>query len=82
MRRRVPGDVAKTARGAEVPATMEAGTESVEWVREEFCGVDLADERLNRRLIKTAELLGKSPASPINEALWRLGEHAGGISSV
>jgi len=47
---------------------MEAGTESVEWVREEFCGVDLADERLNRRLIKTAELLGKSPASPINEA--------------
>ena len=45
-----------------------AGPESVEWVREEFCGVDLADERLNRRLIKTAELLGKSPASPINDA--------------
>ena len=46
---------------------MEGGTESVEWVREELCGVGLADERLNRCLIKTAELLGKSPASPSNE---------------
>lgn len=47
---------------------MEAGTGSVEWLREEFSGVDLGDERLDRRLIKTAELLGKSPVSPINEA--------------
>jgi hypothetical protein len=47
---------------------MEAGTGSAQWLREEFCGVDLGDKRLDRRLIKTAELLGKSPVSPINEA--------------
>lgn len=47
---------------------MAAGTESVEWLREEFSGVAPGDQRLARRLIKTAELLGKSPASPINEA--------------
>lgn len=52
----------------EVQAIIEAGAESLEWVREEFYGVDLADERLNRRLLKTAELLTASPASPINEA--------------
>ncbi|HEX9867690.1 MAG TPA: transposase [Candidatus Tectomicrobia bacterium] len=59
-----------TARceGPKVQTIMQAGTESVEWLREEFCGVDLGDERLNRRLIKTAERLGKSPASPIKEA--------------
>jgi hypothetical protein len=47
---------------------MEAGAGSVEWLREEFSGVDLGDKRLDRRLIKTAESLGKSPVSPINEA--------------
>src|SRR5579883_1584468 len=47
---------------------MEAGTGSVEWLREEFAGVDLGDKRLNRRLIKTAEYIGTSPASPINKA--------------
>ena len=47
---------------------MEAGTGSAEWLREEFTGVDLGDKRLDRRLIKTAESPGKSPASPINEA--------------
>jgi hypothetical protein len=45
-----------------------AGTGSAEWLREEFSGVDLGDKRLDRRLIKTAELLGSSPVSPINEA--------------
>ena len=49
-------------------AIIEAGTASVEWVREEFAGVDLSDKRLDRRLIKTAEQLVSSPASPINEA--------------
>jgi len=52
----------------EVQAIIETGSESVEWVREEFSGVDLSDKRLDRRLIKTAELLGTSPMSPINEA--------------
>ncbi len=52
----------------EVRTIMEAGTGSAEWLREEFFGVDLGDRRLDRRLIKTAESLGKSPASPINEA--------------
>jgi hypothetical protein len=47
---------------------MEASTDSVEWLREEFSGIDLGDARLDRRLMKTAELLGKSPVSPINEA--------------
>lgn len=47
---------------------MEAGTGSAQWLREEFSGVDLGDKRLDRRLIKTAESLGKSPVSPINEA--------------
>jgi hypothetical protein len=47
---------------------MEAGTESVEWVRREFARADLCDKRLDRRLLKTAEQLTKSPSSPINEA--------------
>ena len=60
----------KTARceDFEVQAIIEAGTASVEWVCEEFTGVDLSDKRLDRRLIKTAEQLANSPASPINEA--------------
>jgi hypothetical protein len=47
---------------------MEAGTESVEWVRREFARADLRDKRLDRRLLKTAEHLARSPSSPINEA--------------
>jgi Transposase DNA-binding len=47
---------------------MESGTESVEWVAQEFARADLRDKRLDRRLLKTAEQLAKSPASPINEA--------------
>lgn len=40
----------------------------MEWVCAEFVGADLSDKRLDRRLIKTAELLASAPASPINEA--------------
>ena len=40
----------------------------MEWVAQEFVGADLSDKRLDRRLLKTAEQLAKSPASPINEA--------------
>ncbi len=47
---------------------MEGGTESVEWVRQEFARADLRDKRLDARLRKTAEQLAQSPASPINEA--------------
>jgi Transposase DNA-binding/Transposase Tn5 dimerisation domain len=47
---------------------MAAGTESVEWVTQEFARADLRDKRLDRRLLKTAEQLAKSPSSPINEA--------------
>lgn len=50
---------------------MDAGTESVEWVTHEFARADLRDKRLDRRLVKTAEQLAKSPASPINEACGR-----------
>ena len=49
-------------------AIMAAGTESVEWVVQEFARADLRDKRLDRRLAKTAEQLAKSPAAPINEA--------------
>jgi hypothetical protein len=52
----------------EVQAIIEAGTQSVEWVTQEFARADLSDKRLDRRLLKTAEQLAKSPASPINEA--------------
>jgi hypothetical protein len=47
---------------------VELGPDSMEWVREEFTGVDLRDRRLDRRVIKTAQLLASSPSSPINEA--------------
>lgn len=52
----------------EIQAIMQAGSESVEWVGNEFAGIGLGDKRLDRRLIKTAALLTKSPGSPINEA--------------
>jgi hypothetical protein len=55
-------------RDPEVQAILEAGSESLEWVAHEFAGVNLGDKRLNRRLVKTAEHLAKSPSSPINEA--------------
>ena len=47
---------------------MAAGTESVEWVTQEFARADLRDKRLDRRLLRTAQQLAKSPTSPINEA--------------
>jgi hypothetical protein len=47
---------------------IDAGTESVEWVTQEFARADLGDKRLDRRLVKTAELLAKAPSAPINEA--------------
>jgi hypothetical protein len=53
---------------ADVQAIMDAGTESVEWVTQEFARADLRDRRLDRRLLRTAEQLAKSPSSPINEA--------------
>ena len=70
MRLRVLDKVPRRARCAdpEVQAIIEAGTESVEWVSQEFAGVDLRDKRLDRRLVKTAAQLAKSPGSPINEA--------------
>ena len=52
----------------EAQAIIEAGSESVEWVRQEFACADLSDKRLDRRLMKTAQHLARSPASPINEA--------------
>jgi hypothetical protein len=47
---------------------MDAGTESVEWVTQEFARAELRDRGLDRRLLRTAEQLAKSPSSPINEA--------------
>src|ERR1700685_1943770 len=70
MRRERVDCVGKSRRceDTEVRAIMDAGTESVEWVTQEFARADLCDKRLDRRLVKTAEQLAKSPASPINEA--------------
>ena len=64
------GCVGKSRRceDADVQAIMDAGTESVEWVTQEFARADLRDRRLDRRLLRTAEQLAKSPSSPINEA--------------
>lgn len=53
---------------SDVQAVIDAGAQEVDWVRQEFGGADLSDKRLDRRLIKTAEHLAKSPTSPINEA--------------
>lgn len=47
---------------------MASGTESVEWVEQEFASIDLGDKRLSRRLVKTAMMLTKNPGAPINEA--------------
>jgi len=58
----------KRCEDPDMQAIMDAGTESVEWVTHEFARADLRDKRLDRRLLKTAEQLAKSPASPINEA--------------
>lgn len=62
--------MAKTSRheDGEVQAVIKAGTLSVKWVQQEFSDADLGDKRLNRRLIRTAQQLASSPASPINEA--------------
>src|SRR4030088_2673913 len=53
---------------SDVQAVIDAGTQEVNWVSQELDGVDLSDERLDRRLIKTAQQLARSPVSPINEA--------------
>lgn len=53
---------------AEMLALIEAGTREVDWVAQEFSGVDLSDRRLNRRLVSTAQKLAKAPLSPINAA--------------
>jgi Transposase DNA-binding/Transposase Tn5 dimerisation domain len=53
---------------SDVQAVIDAGTHEVDWVSQELEGVDLSDERLDRRLIKTAQQLARSPVSPINEA--------------
>jgi hypothetical protein len=51
-----------------VQAVIEAGALEVDWVTQELCGADLSDKRLDRRLVKTAQQLAKSPTAPINEA--------------
>jgi hypothetical protein len=53
---------------ADVQAVIDAGAQEVDWVSQELSGVDLADARLDRRLVKTAQHLARSPVSPINEA--------------
>jgi hypothetical protein len=53
---------------SDVQAVIDAGTQEVDWVSQELDGVDLSDKRLDRRLIKTAQQLARSPVSPINEA--------------
>lgn len=47
---------------------VEGGAHSVEWVQREFSSSDLGDKRLDRRLMKMAQQLARSPSSPINEA--------------
>ena len=51
-----------------VQAVIDDGGLEVDWVTQEFCGADLSDKRLDRRLVKTAQQLARSPTAPINEA--------------
>ena len=53
---------------SDVQAVIDAGTQEMDWVSHELEGVNLSDKRLDRRLIKTAQQLSRSPVSPINEA--------------
>jgi hypothetical protein len=53
---------------SDVEAVIGAEAQDVDWVLQEFASVDLSDKRLDRRLIKTAQHLARSPISPINEA--------------
>jgi len=41
----------------------------VGWVKDEFKEISLGDQRLNERLIKTAELLAIRPSESINRAI-------------
>ena len=52
----------------DVQAVIDGGAPEADWVTQEFDGVDLADKRLDRRVIKTAQQLARSPTAPINEA--------------
>jgi hypothetical protein len=54
----------------EVKEVLEAGanTDSAAWVTEELAGVNLGDDRLNRRLVTTAVHLALHPTAPINNA--------------
>lgn len=52
----------------DVQAVIDAGALEVDWVTQEFGGADLCDKRLDRRLMKTAQQLARSPTAPINEA--------------
>lgn len=52
----------------DVQTVIDSGPQEVSWVQQELSGVDLGDKRIDRRLIKTAEQLARSPISPINEA--------------
>src|SRR5688500_9001885 len=54
-------------RGEEAGKAMAERVER-EWVVTELAGVDLGDERLNRRVVVIAEDLGGQPRAPINEA--------------
>jgi hypothetical protein len=43
-------------------------TMNMDWSVYEFCGLDLGDERLNRRLVGLAETFAAQPEAPINQA--------------
>lgn len=62
------GTLEGATKDQEVQAIMDAGTESIEWVSQEFTGGDLRDRRLDRSLVTMAAQPAKSPGSPINEA--------------
>lgn len=52
----------------DVQTVIDSQAQDVGWVSQELGDVDLSDKRLDRRLIKSAQQLAASPASPINEA--------------
>ena len=52
----------------EVARLIASGPQDSSWVAQEMGSINLGDKRLDKRLVKTAESLARSPLSPINEA--------------
>jgi hypothetical protein len=60
--------VALTIEYEDIEHALSKGSKEVNWVAQEFAGVDLKDRRLNARLVQTATAIASAPSLPINGA--------------